>query len=453
MRFAKTKAMLSVNALKYTIEHLLMVAFPTEKPLPYRLDVSGLELRVTVADSFTMSFCLLSDDEVVLLRKGVLSVEFVRSDVVDTVIPLFKSEEVPVAGVNYEEAARLLHIPFDLVTLPFLLLSKSDERDGSPRDQHGRFQFAYSMAKAFDFVDVPLVDVYALMLRQWVLQYVEVPFRWEKRVPKIVPTHDIDLACRFHSSVQAFKSIFGRDLILERSLQNAIVSCREYKDWKRNTENDPYLLAIHDLKNLALDNEKNAVFFFKAQQQGEHDATYSISDPVVQLIIRQLLDSDMIVGLHGSYDSLDDVETLYVEKKRLEAITGVPVDCGRQHYLRFNSERSLTVRMWQQVGIGHDYTLGYAERPGFRCGTCHPYPLYDLENDCPTCLIEHPLIVMDGTLIDYMKLDVEDGVAVMRKLQRRCAMAEGDFVFLWHNHTTRRGFRPYYEQCVKTIFK
>lgn len=445
--------MLSVNALKYTIEHLLKVAFPTEKPLLYLLNVTGKELTVTVADSFTLSSYLLSDDEVMRLREKNLSAELVSTEFMDVKVPVFKSQRATYAQWEFDDATRSLRIPFDFVTLPFLLLSKSDESDGSLHDQHGRYQFANSMAKVYDFVDVPLVDAYALLLRQWVLQYVDVPFHWAPGTPKIVPTHDIDLTFRFHSTWQAFKSIFGRDLILEHSLHNTIVSCREYRDWKKNTDDDPYLLAINELKNQDLDNKKDAVFFFKAQQHGEHDATYDISDPRLRRIIRQLLEAGMTVGLHGSYDSLDDEKILCAEKSRLEAVAGVPIICGRQHYLRFNPEQSQTLRVWQRAGIENDYTLGYAERPGFRCGTCHPFPLYDIENDCPTRIIEHPLIVMDGSLIDYLKLDVEDGVACMRKLRQRCAMAEGDFVFLWHNHTTGRGFRPYYEQCVKAVFQ
>lgn len=451
MRFAKTKAMLSVNALKYTIEHLLRVAFPTEKPLPFQVSVSDAELTVVVADAFELSTCLLSDDETRRLRKGTLSVGYVRLDTMDLEIPVFKSDKVVLSEVE-ASTPRSLRLPFDFVTLPFLLLSKSDERDGSPRDSHGRFRFTDSIANAYDFVEIPLVDAYALLLRQWVLQHVAVPFAWTPRTPRIVPTHDIDLTYRFHSDFQAFKSIFGRDLLIEHSLHNTIVSYKEFRNWKKLSDNDPYLLAIRELKNQALNHKKNAVFFFKAQQLGEYDATYDVSDARVGFVIRQLVDAGMTIGLHGSYGSLDNAGILSIEKERLEKVTHIPVSCGRQHYLRFNSDQPLMIRAWQNAGIEHDYTLGYAERAGFRCGTCHPFPLYDVENDCPTNVVEHPLIVMDGTLIDYMKLDVEDSAAVIRNLRKRCADAEGDFVFLWHNHTMSRGFRKYYERCVESVY-
>jgi hypothetical protein len=51
---------------------------------------------------------------------------------------------------------------------------------------------------------------------------------------------------------------------------------------------------------------------------------------------------------------------------------------------------------------------------------------------------------MDGTLFDYMKLSVEEAKDLALKLKQRCLDVEGDFVFLWHNHTTTREFEPYF---------
>ncbi|MEA1048991.1 hypothetical protein U5801_04080 [Lamprobacter modestohalophilus] len=43
---------------------------------------------------------------------------------------------------------------------------------------------------------------------------------------------------------------------------------------------------------------------------------------------------------------------------------------GRQHFLRW--ETSATARLWDANGLDYDSTLSYADRPGFRCGTCRP---------------------------------------------------------------------------------
>jgi len=182
------------------------------------------------------------------------------------------------------------------------------------------------------------------------------------------------------------------------------------------------------------------------------------------------------VGLHGSFDSYNNTEKFSTEKKRLENVAGTKIDSCRQHYLRFNLARNLqgepldvsqnlatsrtpefnlttTLQVWRSCGIEHDYTLGYAEQPGFRCGTCHPYPLYDIENDFATDIIEHPLIVMDGSIFDYLKLSEEDGYTLVSQLYRRCKAVEGDFTILWHNHVLGRQFSSYYQKIYLRLLQ
>ena len=142
----------------------------------------------------------------------------------------------------------------------------------------------------------------------------------------------------------------------------------------------------------------------------------------------------------------------------MEQLLHQEVTAGRQHYLRFAcgtpagpppetepSQRTGTLQVWAQNGMTDDYTLGFAEQVGFRCGTCHPYPLYDLEKDEPTAVMEHPLIVMDGTLWDYMNLSVDQSNEWIARPRRRCAAVEGDFVILWHNHLLGRNYREAYQ--------
>ncbi|MBR6176087.1 MAG: hypothetical protein IKQ52_10985, partial [Bacteroidales bacterium] len=141
-----------------------------------------------------------------------------------------------------------------------------------------------------------------------------------------------------------------------------------------------------------------------------------------------------------------DLQCLQKEKQNLSKLCDEEIRISRQHYLRtFFADDPNSLDLWRNAGITDDYTLGFAERCGFRCGTCHPYPLYDVRNDKVTDIIEHPLIVMDGTLFDYMKLSVEDARALTQRLKQRCLDVEGDFVILWHNHATTREMKPYYE--------
>lgn len=469
--------MLSSNALKYTIDHLLRVALPTTVPFEYSLEVTEDALSIRLLAEKRIRIALFREEDTAHFRQGNSQPTWLPSADGKIKVPLF--HPTAFAGKTVEGSATRdgLNIPYDIVTPSFMMLSREEEYHELPRDQHNRFLYNYSLARRYEFIEMPLVDEYALLLRTWILEFLRPDLQLKPRHPQVVPTHDIDLLYRFSSPWQAFKSIFGRDLLLNHSLTLAQQSQTEYRRCKDNPEQDPYILAINELAQLAQKHQQNAIFFFKAQSLGEADCTYDISDPNVARCLQVVRDYGLQFGIHGSYDSYNNPNRFHQELQRLSQIAGEDIRLGRQHYLRFCQQRDLhiycknsigltlldgnqelmnhhnTLQVWQMNGIQHDYTLGYAEQPGFRCGTCHPYPLYDLDNDSPTDIIEHPLIVMDGSLLEYMKLSTQESVSLIRRLQDRCEANEGDFVILWHNHLLSRNYRKHFEEIyLKTLY-
>lgn len=104
------------------------------------------------------------------------------------------------------------------------------------------------------------------------------------------------------------------------------------------------------------------------------------------------------------------------------------------HYLRWSHPK--TLREWGRAGLSYDSTLGYADRPGFRCGTCYDYPAYDLERDEQLDLRIRPLVVMECTITAerYMGLGEDEGaLAKFSKLKSACSAVAGRFEILWHN--------------------
>jgi hypothetical protein len=107
---------------------------------------------------------------------------------------------------------------------------------------------------------------------------------------------------------------------------------------------------------------------------------------------------------------------------------------GRMHYLRW--EQPATMRAWAGAGMSYDSTLGYADRPGFRCGTCHEYPAFDPVAQEQLSLRIRPLVVMECTVVDdkYMGLGAgNEALQQFEKLKNTCACVDGDFTLLWHN--------------------
>lgn len=458
MRFARKKRMISSNAIQYTLSHLLKVAFPLRQPIHFTFEMNEQHVSVRLADQYVLEFARFSDEEFDIFRAGKWPTPLrnLKSADGETDIPVFAPARLNGHPDITVESNRM-KIPFDLITPSFLLLSREEEGCRNNRDAHDRFRYENSLAHHYGFIHLPLVDEYAMLLRKWVLEQLTPDWPLFKRTSQLIPTHDIDLFHRFQNPWQAFKSIVGRDLLIERNWSVVQNSFHEYKQWRKDTREDPYTSAIHELADVSKKNNLNPVFFFKAQIPGESDFQYSIDDPLVSQCISTLQEAGAEVGLHGSYGSYNDAELFCREKERLEKASGGPVMCVRQHYLRYsahpNPPKDSTLQIWQKAGIHDDYTLGFAEQPGFRCGTCHPFPLYDTENDRATNIIEHPLIVMDGSLFDYLHLNITDSNALIDKLLYRCQVVEGDFIILWHNHLLSRSYRNLFENIYLPLIQ
>lgn len=433
--------MLTDNAIHYTLSHLLKVAMPSREAIPFSVARDEHSVTVCIREHMTVSFALLSDQEVAKLLQGNATLTHLPCADGKAGVPVFQPSSCKLAQLIVNGNGEL-EIPFDLITPSFLLLSRKEE-EGYPRDTHGRFRYQDSLAKHYDFIHLPLVDEYAMLLRKWIMEFLKPELDIIPRQHQFIPTHDIDLLYRFQSPWQAFKSIAGRDLILEHSWKTTVQSVREYRQWRSDSRQDPYITAILELIRQSEAQHLSSVFFFKAQHSGEPDSTYDIQDPNVRYCIERIQEASMKVGLHGSYRSYDNSELFAVEKARLEKIAGALITNSRQHYLRFGPN---TLDVWQKAGITDDYTLCYAEQPGFRCGTCHPYPLYDLTHDCATDIIEHPLIVMDGSLLDYLHANIDESNDIINRLRARCEAVEGDFILLWHNHLLSRNYLTAYHQ-------
>jgi hypothetical protein len=115
----------------------------------------------------------------------------------------------------------------------------------------------------------------------------------------------------------------------------------------------------------------------------------------------------------------------------MDAILGKSDYGGRQHYLR--CKVPTTWRNCEQVGLVYDSSMGYADYEGFRCGTCHPFRPFDVEQNREMKITEVPLIVMDQTLRRYRKLSPDQAEEQIMQLAKRCKRVGGTFTLLWHN--------------------
>ena len=112
-----------------------------------------------------------------------------------------------------------------------------------------------------------------------------------------------------------------------------------------------------------------------------------------------------------------------------------------------------TYQAWESAGIKHDYTMGYADEPGFRAGMARPFHFYDLSRERRTGLSIVPFQVMDGTLRQYRLLTPEASIAVIRSLVNATRRVGGLFVSVWHNTSLSEsngweGWRKVFEETL-----
>lgn len=99
---------------------------------------------------------------------------------------------------------------------------------------------------------------------------------------------------------------------------------------------------------------------------------------------------------------------------------------GRMHYLRW--EHPSTLQAWNDAGMTYDTTLSYADRPGFRCGTCHEYPAFNTATQQPLQIRIRPLIAMECTIITDRYMNLGYGKEAEQKffeLKEKCRKVEG----------------------------
>lgn len=330
----------------------------------------------------------------------------------------------------------LLSLDVDLFGGIFFMLSRYEELVIRTRDEHGRFPARASLAARARFLQRPLVDEYVEVLR-CAIEYLwpGLGLRRGNFVQRL--SHDVDFPVHPGWSVPAMAKALGGDLLLRRDLSLAAARIRSLAARARGrpTE-DPYfcfdlIMDLSEERGL-----RSSFYFMTGRTDSRFDGEYSLRDSWIEALIRRIHARGHEIGLHPSYGTFRDPELIRAERDALiETCERLGVSQaawgGRQHYLRW--ENPITWRAWDEAELAYDSSLGYGDDPGFRCGTCHEYPVYDLLERRSLRLRERPLVVMETAVTERQGQLDGSSLQTIEELRNRCRTFGGSFTLLWHN--------------------
>ena len=336
-------------------------------------------------------------------------------------------------------------IPFDIFAASFYLITRYEEYLPHVKDVHERFTASESIAFKNDFLEKPVIDIWAFKMLD-ILKEKYPDFTHKKRKYKFIPTVDVDNAFAYkHKSFVRTVGGFITDLFRLR-----LVSF-----WRRfvvivNIKKDPYN-TFSKILRLKKEYKVDTMFFFLVSYYTTFDTNVSPAKNKFKLLIKEMVDY-ATVGLHPSYFTIKDINLLKKEKERLEDITNMPMNKSRQHYLRMNLPE--TYQNLIDLEITEDYSMGYASHTGFRASTCTPFYFYDLDFEMQTPLKVFPFALMDTTLNDYMMLTPKQSLGKINDLKKQVKAVNGTFITLFHNeslsdHGRWKGWSRLYESMLK----
>lgn len=349
------------------------------------------------------------------------------------------------------------YLGLDVVGSAYFMLSRIEELFIAKKDVHDRVPATESVAYKAEFIDRPIIDEYievlwAAMKRVWP--------DMERRTTesRIVVSCDVDSPYLPYSrSMNRTARVMVGDVVKRGSLLQAARTLEQYLRMRRGDySRDPLMSPFEWMMDVNERAGNRVTFNFMAG--GTHpvyDGRYSLDDPVIRNLMRDIYARGHEVGFHGSYFSYRDEEQVCYEVCNLRRVmeeVGIKQELtsGRQHYLRWKTPD--TARDLAAAGLMCDCSVGYADHAGFRCGTCHEYNMFDPVKRVPLHIRQRPLVMMECSVLDkpYMGYGAShEALDYMNVIKERCYEAGGYFTILWHNSRLRTGeYRKLYQAIL-----
>jgi peptidoglycan/xylan/chitin deacetylase (PgdA/CDA1 family) len=440
------------NAIKYTFQLLLG---------PFQLNIKYVEtanisesINVPILITYGKSSPTVENKFHIHIAETELFGDFLFSKTSIPSPPFEKLNNIPVLYSTknmspLKKETNQIKSCLDIIASSFFLTSCLEEHIKSERDENGRFSAKSTLLFQQNLLQVPLVDEYSKLLAQWIGSFGIALNRKHMNSTSdftICLSHDIDTVSKgwleaFYYEIRNFSNQSQITKLFYNFIKAFIPN---YKDLYWNFE------QIMDL-------EKKygafSTFFFLKKTGDKRDAAYSIASKKMKKVFKKIIENDCEIGLHGSYYSLSQDSLLEFEKKALEAAAEYDIKGVRQHFLRFNAKNGWQLQ--EKAGLEYDTSLGFPDATGFRAGTSRPFRPFNFDKMAPHNIVEIPIIIMDGTLHQYLQLPIDQVWDQIRVVLEQVKLHNGAASVIWHNTYFTdykfKGYKEIYEQIIKWV--
>lgn len=348
-------------------------------------------------------------------------------------------------------------IKYDILGLIFRMLTRIEEFDRDNIDCHDRYSAYTSHAFKNGYLERPIVDEWLIILRQ-VMKRLWPSHTLVESKFKIKLSHDVDIVSRYRFATPYH--IIRRvmiDILKHRDFRSAL-----FAPWGllfksiKLSKYDRYNTFEWIMEQSEAHGLTSSFYFICGRTNPKFDAEYEPEHLIIRNLLRTIHSRGHEIGLHPSYNSYLDPDTICLEAERLRKIcaeVNIKQDIwgGRMHFLRWKHPN--TLYGLEKAKMNYDSTMSYAEHAGFRCGTCHEYPAFDPLEDRILNLRIQPLIAMEHTLISksYMGLGLSKKARdKFLQLKNACKVVNGTFTLLWHNNQlATKAERDLYTSIIK----
>lgn len=313
-------------------------------------------------------------------------------------------------------------IPFDIFSASFYLLSRYEEYIITKFDNHQRFKAEESLAYKHHFLQLPLVDIWAMELGNIIQkQYPEINYTLSQYHE--IHSFDIDFAYKYKglSSIRFYKKALGN------MLRFNFTELIKMFDQSLKDEYDTYDFIFQELEK----QKASSIFFFLvAEKIGQHDKNLLPTNPIYQQLIKHI-NSKFPIGVHPSYHASTIKSMLQNETNVLSKISNQPIENSRFHFLKFKLPNSYHYLI--ESNILNDYSMAYANKIGFRASTCKGFNFYNLAENKATSLQVFSPCVMDVTIKNFEEFEPNDAILAIGKMKQAAKNVNGTFISIWHN--------------------